>query len=163
MIIGGQAVLLYGEPRMTKDIDITLGLGVEDSDKIFSAVKQLKLEIIPNDPQEFVKKTMVLPLRDKKSKIRVDLVFSYSSYEKQAIENGRKISINKTEINFISLEDLIIHKIIAGRAKDLEDIKNILIKNKNYSEKHIVKWLKEFDKALDGNYHHIFEEVKKGI
>lgn len=25
MIIGGQAVLIYGEPRLTKDIDITLG------------------------------------------------------------------------------------------------------------------------------------------
>ena len=25
MIIGGQAVLLYGTPRLTKDIDITLG------------------------------------------------------------------------------------------------------------------------------------------
>jgi len=25
MVIGGQAVLLYGEPRLTKDIDITLG------------------------------------------------------------------------------------------------------------------------------------------
>ncbi len=26
MVIGGQAVLLYGEPRLTEDIDITLGL-----------------------------------------------------------------------------------------------------------------------------------------
>ena len=26
MIIGGQAVLLYGAPRLTKDIDITLGV-----------------------------------------------------------------------------------------------------------------------------------------
>ena len=26
MIIGGQAVLLYGEPRLTRDIDITLGV-----------------------------------------------------------------------------------------------------------------------------------------
>jgi len=29
MVIGGQAVLLYGEPRLTRDIDITLGIGVE--------------------------------------------------------------------------------------------------------------------------------------
>ncbi len=27
MIIGGQAVLIYGEPRLTRDIDITLGIG----------------------------------------------------------------------------------------------------------------------------------------
>jgi hypothetical protein len=29
MIIGGQAVLLYDEPRLTKDIDITLGAGLD--------------------------------------------------------------------------------------------------------------------------------------
>ncbi len=29
MVVGGQAVLLYGEPRLTRDIDITLGLGPE--------------------------------------------------------------------------------------------------------------------------------------
>jgi hypothetical protein len=28
MVIGGQAVLLYAEPRLTRDIDITLGLSV---------------------------------------------------------------------------------------------------------------------------------------
>jgi len=27
MVIGGQAVLIHGEPRLTRDIDITLGAG----------------------------------------------------------------------------------------------------------------------------------------
>lgn len=30
MIIGGQALLIYGEPRLTKDIDITLGEEMEE-------------------------------------------------------------------------------------------------------------------------------------
>ena len=34
MIIGGQALLLYGEPRLTKDIDVTLG--VEHDEKYIS-------------------------------------------------------------------------------------------------------------------------------
>ena len=34
MIIGGQAVLLYGEPRLTRDIDVTLGMGEEERDII---------------------------------------------------------------------------------------------------------------------------------
>jgi len=29
MIIGGQAVLLYGEPRLTRDIDVALGIDVD--------------------------------------------------------------------------------------------------------------------------------------
>jgi|GEM_PF-5412000 len=30
MIIGGQAVLMHGEPRLTRSTDITLGIGIED-------------------------------------------------------------------------------------------------------------------------------------
>lgn len=26
MVIGGQAVLVYGEPRLTRDIDVTVGV-----------------------------------------------------------------------------------------------------------------------------------------
>lgn len=36
MIIGGQAVLLYGEPRLTKDIDIALGITI----KKLSSIKE---------------------------------------------------------------------------------------------------------------------------
>jgi len=37
MIIGGQAVLLYGTPRLTRDIDIILGV---DTDK-FSLIERI--------------------------------------------------------------------------------------------------------------------------
>jgi hypothetical protein len=40
MVIGGQAVLLYGEPRLTRDIDITLGIGIEEIKKIKSIVSR---------------------------------------------------------------------------------------------------------------------------
>ena len=32
MVFGGQAVLLYGEPRLTRDIDITLGVDTSRAD-----------------------------------------------------------------------------------------------------------------------------------
>jgi hypothetical protein len=38
MVIGGQAVLLYGEPRLTKDIDITLGADLTRLQDVLSAV-----------------------------------------------------------------------------------------------------------------------------
>lgn len=34
MIIGGQAVLLYGEPRLTRDIDLTLGIGPDEVERL---------------------------------------------------------------------------------------------------------------------------------
>ena len=46
MVIGGQAVLLYGEPRLTRDIDITLGMGVNGLGKIKKIIKAIGLKIL---------------------------------------------------------------------------------------------------------------------
>ena len=91
MIIGGQAVLLYGEPRFTKDIDITLGIDVDTLDKALVLTSKLRLTILVNDVEDFVKKTMVLPSLDVCTGIRVDWIFSHSNYERQAIERVRNI------------------------------------------------------------------------
>ncbi|WP_173050321.1 hypothetical protein [Nitrospira sp. KM1] len=41
MIIGGQAVLLYGEPRLTRDIDVTLGIDVDRVSGLLALTTQL--------------------------------------------------------------------------------------------------------------------------
>jgi predicted nucleotidyltransferase len=55
--------------------------------------------------------------------------------------------MNGYPVKFASCEDVIIHKMFAGRSIDEEDIKNILIKNRDKIDiKYIKKWLSEFDK-----------------
>lgn len=49
IIIGGQAVLLYGEPRLTKDIDITIGLNIDMVDKIVKIMQDISLKPLPED------------------------------------------------------------------------------------------------------------------
>ncbi|MCM8786415.1 MAG: nucleotidyltransferase [Candidatus Omnitrophica bacterium] len=149
MIIGGQAVLIYGEPRLTRDIDITLGIGVEKCGIIEEIIKDLSLKIIPENHIDFVKQTMVLPVIDEKSGMRIDFIFSYSEYEKEALKRVNKIKIDDIEVSYASVEDLIIHKIIAGRERDLEDVKNILLKNRDIDKKYIKKWLLKFEKILN--------------
>ena len=132
MIIGGQAVLLYGEPRLTKDIDITLGIGIEKLAEIKKLAQNLKLKSLVEKVEEFVRNTMVFPTQDPTSGIRVDFIFSFSPYEMQAIDRSISVVFSSTPIQFASLEDVIIHKIFAKRPRDLEDVRTILIKNPEY-------------------------------
>ena len=53
MIIGGQAVLLYGTPRMTKDIDITLGVDIGQMENFLPVLEGMDLKIIPEDFRAF--------------------------------------------------------------------------------------------------------------
>ena len=163
MVIGGQAVLLYGEPRLTRDIDITLGVGVRELNKLKETISSLGLKILVERDEEFVEKNMVLPTLDEKSGIRVDFIFSFSPYGRQAIERAKDIKLGRSLVRFASLEDVVIHKVIAGRPRDLEDIKSILLKNQKYDSDYIEKWLKEFDKSLTEQFLKIFREIKEKI
>jgi len=159
MIIGGQAVLLYGEPRLTKDIDITLGLGVEALPKIKAAAKAAGLRIQTDDADAFVKETMVLPTAEKRTGIRVDFIFSFSPFERQAVERAKVVKFDRTQVRFASLEDLVIHKIVAGRPRDIEDVKAVLYKNPGYDLDYIRRWLSGFDATMEEKYGSIFDNI----
>ena len=160
MLIGGQAVLLYGEPRFTKDIDITLAAGAERLHEILQLAKSFRWKVLVKSPASFVKKTMVLPFLDP-SGIRIDFIFSFSPYERQAMGRVKKVRLGKTEVSFASLEDLVIHKIIAGRPRDLEDVKSVLLKNPRFDKNYIQRWLHKFEKTMAQPFLKRFEEIRK--
>lgn len=159
MVIGGQAVLLYGEPRTTRNIDITIGFGVEGLPTILSLTSRLELIPLINHPESFVKETMVLPTADEDTGIRVDFIFSFTPYETQAIERAVPVKIGTTEVRFAALEDVVIHKIFAGRARDLEDVRTILLKNPDYDREYIEKWLALFDRSLQKDLLNSFKKI----
>jgi predicted nucleotidyltransferase len=169
MIIGGQAVLLYGRPRLTQDIDITLGIDTDKFALIEKVCGSLGLKMLAQKPYEFAMQTRVVPAEDKKTLIRVDFIFSFSDYEAKAIERVRKVKIDGYSVKFASCEDVIIHKLIAGRAIDEEDIKSIMLKNKDIDIKYIRKCLTGFEKMnefkgiLDKFNKVVKRNVKRGV
>src|SRR5688572_23656602 len=83
MLIGGQAVLVHGEPRLTQDVDVTLGVGPDRVEDLLGACEVLGLEPLPGDPATFARETFVLPAADPETGVRVDLIFSTTPYEAQ--------------------------------------------------------------------------------
>lgn len=149
MVIGGQAVLRYGEPRLTDDVDVTLGAGPEALPSVLEQVEAMDLAPLVEDPESFVRDTMVLPCADAETETRVDLVFSFSPYEKRAIERARRVEVGNATVRFAAPEDVIIHKLVAGRPRDHEDVKGILAKTSDLDEAYLRRWLDDFSAALD--------------
>jgi hypothetical protein len=163
MIIGGQAVLVHGEPRMTEDIDVTLGVSSDSLETVIRFVTSLGWEIMVENPETFVKRTMVLPCRDPQSGIKIDLIFSFSPYERQAIGRAVKIRFGSRFVRFASVEDLVVHKIIAGRPRDIEDARLVLAKNPNIDEKYLRSWLKEFEDATEIDYSARYNAISSSL
>lgn len=147
MVIGGQALLVHGEPRLTRDIDITLGVGIERLPDISKIAGEVPLRSLVDDPEGFTGKTMVFPCVEDESGIRVDFIFSFTPYERQAIDRAEKVALAGGEVKFASAEDLVIHKVFAHRPRDLEDAGSVIRKNPDLDLAYIRSWLARFQES----------------
>ena len=159
MIIGGQAVLLYGEPRLTKDVDVTLGVDLEGLPEMIRLIEQMQFDLLA-DPETFTRQTLVLPCQDPDTGVRVDFIFSFSAFEQEALRRVNGVLINDTEVCFASIEDLIIHKMEAGRPRDLEDVKSVLNRNPDIDASYLRYWLQAFSAELGYALLDQFEQIR---
>lgn len=164
MIIGGQAVLFYGSPRLTQDVDVTLGIDPDEYTALRTLCERAKLTPLVDQPETFARKTHVLPVRDPASGLRVDFIFSSTPYERQAIGRARHARVGSTSVRFASPEDLIIHKLVAGRAIDVEDIRRLLLTHgRALDTRYVRRWLKSFSElgTLETDPLKTFEQLQR--
>lgn len=148
MVIGGQAVLVHGEARFTQVIDITLALSPADSALVLTLCADESLAIGIEDPDRFVASTHVLPASDPTSGSRIDFVFSSTEYERAAIGRSLTVQVGGQDLPFAAVEDLIIHKLLAARPRDLEDIRGIVRKRGNEVDwAYVDLWVGAFSEA----------------
>jgi hypothetical protein len=145
MLIGGQAVLLHGRPRLTDDIGITLGLGPSELSTVRAVCAPCGLVPLPEDVDAFVRETFVLPCHHPPSGLRVDFIFSTTPYEAQAIGRAVIVKLAGTSVPFASAEDLILHKLFAGRPRDWEDAVGVVRrKGTTLDWEYLHRWAAEF-------------------
>lgn len=124
MVIGGVANLVWGVPRSTGDVDVTLWVEEEAREGFVRDVAS-ELEVLVEDPVAFVERTRVLPARTR-SGFRADLVFGLLAYEKEAIDRARPVEFAGLRVRICTAEDLVLHKLASERARDREDVRGIL-------------------------------------
>jgi predicted nucleotidyltransferase len=163
MLIGGQAVLLHGEPRLTQDVDITLGVGPRHLGEVLDVCVELGLDPLPEDVEGFVSRTFVLPARDSASGIRVDLIFSTTPYEAEAIARAVRVSVAGAQVPFSTAEDLIVHKLFAGRPRDLEDVAGVIRrKGPDLDWGNLAEWVERFsDIEGRGDLPSVLEDLRR--
>jgi hypothetical protein len=147
MVIGGYAAILYGEPRLTRDIDIAVGVGPDRLADLLAIVREAGL-VPAQGAEDLAVRNYVLPCSDPTTRIDVDIILSVSAYEEEAMGRARAVPVGETTVRFASAEDVLIHKIVAGRPRDIEDARAILAKSRYLDRQYILKWLREFEHTL---------------
>lgn len=124
MVIGGFANIFWGAARTTFDVDVTLWAGEEIPEDLIDKIVE-KFHARPEKPFEFACTSRVLPIALSNG-VQADLIFGLLPYEHDAIERAVDVDLSGASIKVCSAEDLVLHKILAPRAKDIADIAGIV-------------------------------------
>lgn len=125
--IGGLAVLRWGEPRETVDVDFTLVTGFgREAGFIDSLVGRFEPRI--RDAVEFACQNRVLLLRSA-SGVGIDVALGGLPFEELVVDRATEFSFPPdVSLRTCSAEDLIVFKAFAARPKDWVDIDGVLIR-----------------------------------
>lgn len=125
-LFGAQAALIWGRPRLTADVDVTVRLDPEDPDALVRTLERhgFRLRVSPAD--DFVRRTRVLPFVFTPNGLPVDVVLAGPGIEELFLSRAVPVRLGSVTVPVISPEDLIVTKILAGRPKDVEDVRGIL-------------------------------------
>jgi Nucleotidyl transferase of unknown function (DUF2204) len=159
-LFGAQAAIVWGSPRYSADVDITVSLEREALPSLIATLKERGFDVVFDD-EEFVDRTRVIPFRHRPTRIRLDVVLAGPGLEEEFLQRCLGTEMKGKTIPVISPEDLIILKTLAGRAKDIEDIKGVLgVRRATLDVERVRTILRLLEKALDqGDLLPLFEKA----
>ncbi|CAN5374782.1 hypothetical protein BH20VER3_BH20VER3_02440 [soil metagenome] len=123
--IGGLAVQRWGEPRVTNDADLTLMTGWGEEEKFIEALLA-RFRARHTDSMEFALRRRVL-LLTASNDVPLDIALAAIPFEERSVERASPWKVSdRLYITTCSAEDLLIHKVFAGRGLDWLDVERIL-------------------------------------
>jgi hypothetical protein len=126
-VFGAQGVLHWGRPRFTEDVDVTVQLGSVDTSRLVATLQRHGFNLRDEGTAAFIAQTRVAPFVFARSGWALDVVLGGPGLEETFL--GRSVSVDVVpgvSVQIISAEDLIVTKILAGRAKDLDDVDGVI-------------------------------------
>lgn len=123
-VFGAQAVIAHGVPRLSADVDITLEMDRDDPEQFALDMKRAGFDLLVDDP-DFLRRTRVMPFVHRATGMPLDVVLAGSGLEEEFLRRARSIDVGGTAVPIMDAGDLVIAKILAGRPKDIEDVRGL--------------------------------------
>lgn len=147
-VIGGLAVQVWGEPRTTLAVDITLltGWGTEAPyvDRLLAQFDS-RLE----DAREFALARRILLLRASNG-VPVDVALGALPMEETMVARAQPVAVTASiSLPVCSAEDLFIMKAFAGRTRDWLDAESIAVRQEKLDHDYIITTLRTLAEAKE--------------
>lgn len=123
--IGGLAVVRWGEPRLTRDVDLTIMTGFGGEERIVDALLGRFDRRIP-DARAFALRHRTLLIAASNT-VPLDVALGALPFEERATQRATAWAVGDgVSLTTCSAEDLVVHKVFAGRDRDWLDVEGIV-------------------------------------
>lgn len=148
MAIGGIAVGVWGEPRLTRDIDMKVLIHRQDRARLLDILQSFTP--LNEDPDEAFHRLGLAFFQDP-NKVRIDVMLADTIFDETAIERAHSIEVSSGKIiRVCTAEDLIVYKMLSTRTRDRADVESIIQKQGDaLDDAYIEDWLAQFEEALE--------------
>jgi len=125
LLVGAHAVMLYSEPRFTKDLDIWVGTSAKNSRRVYRALARFGAPLDGIAPDTFVETRLIYQIGVPPN--RIDVITSTDGVEfVEAWSRRHPLPYMGESVPVISKQDLIVNKRASGRPQDLLDLSRLL-------------------------------------
>lgn len=126
VLLGGYAVILYGYPRTTGDMDIWVRKTTENYRKICKAFHSFGMPIFDMTEANFLNNPAMNVFTFGVSPVSIDLMTEAKGLDfEAAFQQAEMHELEGLQVRVIHFNDLIKAKSASGRAKDLNDIEHL--------------------------------------
>jgi hypothetical protein len=135
-VMGGLALAAWRHVRATRDVDLLVGVSENDLESLLRTLTSAGLRTKHQRPLTTLGSLQILQLLYEPPgayvDLQIDLLLAQSEYHRQAL--ARRVPTRLANLNLdlyvLACEDLIVHKLLAGRIVDRADAVMLLRANR---------------------------------
>jgi hypothetical protein len=149
-LLGGLALAIWKYPRFTKDVDVLVALENDNKNDLLSALRLAGFTPKRGDGVvrfgELELLQMLYTPPDALVHVQVDVLIAKDDYQYAALDRAVSAEIAEfaEPISVLSCEDLVIHKLLAGRIIDRADAAALLRANRGSLDfDYMLRWIGE--------------------
>ena len=126
-VIGGLAVQRWGEPRQTRDVDLTLLTGLGDEERFIDPLLEQYRGRVPDARAVAIEHRVLL--LDSPEGVPLDIALGGLPFESRVIARATSFAFAPAAVVVTcSAEDLVVLKAFAGRPQDWLDIEGLVVR-----------------------------------
>lgn len=142
-------MIAHGYARTTDDVDVAVVALPDQVDVVLAAARAHGFAPRVADAASFAKQNLVLLLEHRATGVDLDVSFAVQDFERAAAELAVVRELGGVRLTVTPLDALLVYKMVAGRAKDVDDVRGLLATGAVVRQNFVDSTLREIDALLD--------------